>query len=292
MASGLPKQEGYLQILLCSLCLKTLKRPRSHINNKLTKRVAQDATFSCPVCRSVMSPSRPAENVDRWADSFPIKKMVVSLLDNTTEAGREANCDICCKRERTTSAASYCHECDKYLCDTCRDYHDDLRSICQNSVHRLDTGIDSKSVNPNISFVEMSPKHFEERINLFCIDHSTLCCNMCGFLNHTKCDNINTLDDMMDAFNVQIKSEKIGTCLKDLENQLNHMKTMLKQNAECIQKEKAAILHEVRTLRASLNAKLEKIENDLTHCLERMCTKEDLNFELLEKKLKQPYYCY
>ncbi|KAL3887893.1 hypothetical protein ACJMK2_000281 [Sinanodonta woodiana] len=299
MASALRQEEQYLPILTCSLCLKTLKRPRvlpcghtyccsclqSHINDKLVKREAADDTFPCPVCRAETSLSSSAADGARWAYSFPINKMVVSLLDKTTVAGIEANCQVCCKRGRTTSASSYCNECNKYLCDTCREYHDDLRIICQNSVHRLNTGIDSKSVNPNISFVEMCPKHVEERIKLFCIDHSTLCCSTCGFLNHMKCDNINTLDGMIKEFNVQMKSEKIGTYLKDLENQLKHIKTTVKRNVECIQREKDAILHELRTLTSSLNAKLQKIENDLTCCLEQMYTVEDINFELLGGKI-------
>ncbi|KAK3576101.1 hypothetical protein CHS0354_032225 [Potamilus streckersoni] len=156
---------------------------------------------------------------------------------------------------------------------------------CQHSVHTIDAGKDLSGVHPNLSFVEMCLKHSKERIGLFCTDHSTFCCNSCGFLEHRKCSNINTLDTVLEDIGDPTKSKETGTYLRQLNNQLLHIKNAVKRNVDNIQREKDAILHEIRTLRVTVNAKLQKIEDDLIGCLEGNFKKEDSNFHLLEAKL-------
>ncbi|KAK3576102.1 hypothetical protein CHS0354_032227 [Potamilus streckersoni] len=155
------------------------------------------------------------------------------------------------------------------------------------SVHTIDAGKDLSGVHPNLSFVEMCLKHSKERIGLFCTDHSTFCCNSCGFLEHRKCSNINTLDNVLEDICIPTKSKNIGTYLRQLNNQLIHITKTVKRNFDSIQREKDTILHEIRTLRVTVNAKLQKIEDDLIGCLEGNFKTEDLNFRLMEAKLNR-----
>ncbi|KAL3887894.1 hypothetical protein ACJMK2_000282 [Sinanodonta woodiana] len=299
MATASQDKERFMHMLQCPLCLMNFKKPKmlpcghtycssclqSHIKSTFTKGGTPHATFPCPVCRVPTAPLHPTENVDQWADSFPTNKMVISLLDITAVTGRKIFCDICGKRNKQTSAKSYCHDCNKYLCDTCREYHDDLPMTCQHSVHTMDFGNACSGLSPNLSFTEMCLKHSKERISVFCSDHSTLCCNSCGFLEHRKCSNVNPLDTVVEDFGVQTKSKEIGTYLSQLDNHLNLITTTVKKNLDSIRREKDAILHNIRTLRATVNAKLQKIEDDLISCLEENFKTEDLNFQLMEAKL-------
>ncbi|KAL3887748.1 hypothetical protein ACJMK2_000141 [Sinanodonta woodiana] len=271
-------------ILQCPLCLETMKRPRvipcghtfctlclqSHINNSLTNTETLHDCFPCAVCRATTVPSDLTLVADQWAKSFPLNSMVVSLLNICIGFKGMKSCDRCFKRCRQVSATCYCQDCHKSMCDSCNEYHGDF-SVCkrENSLRfHEQIELDSVRVRPNLAFIEMCPKHPDERIKFICKDHQVLCCSTCGFLQHRMCDNITTLEDILQTTDVQIQSKEMETDLKKCNDYLKLITSRLSKDLDTMQNEKTTILQKVKTLIDQLSMKVVKFECDIVVSIE------------------------
>ncbi|KAK3602094.1 hypothetical protein CHS0354_029517 [Potamilus streckersoni] len=140
---SLLQSKRFTQILQCPMCLETLKTPRalpcghtyctlclqSHINTKITSKERRNANFPCLLCGTNTTPFDHTVETGQWAETFPENCMVASLLDvNIGMRGRKG-CDFCMKKRKEVFATSYCQDCHISMCDTCKQYHDDI-SVC------------------------------------------------------------------------------------------------------------------------------------------------------------------
>ncbi|KAK3576522.1 hypothetical protein CHS0354_018015 [Potamilus streckersoni] len=296
MATVSPPEGLFAHILKCPICLGTFKRPKvlscghtycvsclqSHINSTLVNRGTPQTRFSCPVCRTDTALPDPTLTVEHWAESFPVNSIVSSLLDMTLDIPGEKLCDMCLKWNRENSATSFCKDCNKFICNVCREHHDEITTPNRHNVFNLFSNNESNVVIPNFSSIEMCRSHPKEHLKFFCGDDNALCCNTCGFLEHRKCERITTIDDMIKKFDVGTKSKDVVANIRNLESHIKRITIKIKENADNIKNDKVAILEQIRSLRAELNAKLQQLEDDLIVSFERKHKAEDLNLEIQE----------
>ncbi|KAK3576526.1 hypothetical protein CHS0354_018020 [Potamilus streckersoni] len=298
MATVSPTEGLFTQILKCPICLGTFKRPKvlscghtycvsclqSHINSSLINRGTPQARFSCPVCRTDANLPDSTMTVEQWAESFPVNSIVSSLLDMTVNIPAEKLCDICLKWNRENLATSFCKDCNKLICSVCRDHHDEITSANRHNVLNLLSDNESKVVIPNLSFIEICGRHPNEHLKFFCGDDNAIFCNTCGFLEHRKCETIITIDDMIKTFDVGTKSKNVEANMRTLESHIKRITRKVRENADSIKNDKAAILEHIRTLRAELNAKLQQLEDTLIVSLEGNHKTENLNLQTQEAR--------
>ncbi|KAK3576525.1 hypothetical protein CHS0354_018019 [Potamilus streckersoni] len=296
MATVSPLEGLFSQILKCPICLETFKRPKvlscghtycvsclqSHINSTLINLETPQARFSCPVCRTDTTLPDPTVTVETWAESFPVNSIVSSLLDMTLNIPGEKLCDICLKWNRENLATSFCKDCNKFICNVCREHHDEISSPNRHNVFNLFSDNESMVVIPNLSSLEMCRRHPKEHLTFFCGDDNAFCCNTCGFLEHRKCERITAIDDMIKTFDVETKSKNVVAKILNFESHIKRITSKVKENADSIKNDKAAILEHIRTLRAELNAKLQQFEDTLIVSLEGNHKAEDFNLQTQE----------
>ncbi|KAL3887897.1 hypothetical protein ACJMK2_000285 [Sinanodonta woodiana] len=298
MATASSPQEQLSHLLECTICLDKFKRPKvlpcghtyctaclqSHINSKLVQNGKRQASFPCPVCRASTAPPDPTTDADKWAELFPVNSMAASLLDIKVDIPPEQRCNLCVKRNKETPAVSYCRECKKSMCAICQEYHDDMSACNKGNIVNLNSGNKSNDIPPNLDFIEICSKHLNERIKFFCKDHNTMCCSTCGFLEHRKCETIVTLDDMKTTFGISVKSKEAETNLKRCHSNLKQVASVVTGNIDTLNKDKAAITKQIRSLITQLNNKLRKLETDLTSMMDAKQKTEESNIQSQKTK--------
>ncbi|KAK3576099.1 hypothetical protein CHS0354_032223, partial [Potamilus streckersoni] len=299
MATTSHPQGQFTQFLKCTICLDTFKRPKvlpcghtycapclqSHINSKLTQNGTRHASFPCPVCRASTAPPDPTISIDKWAELFPVNSMATSLLDLKVDIPSEKRCDLCLKRKKETPAVFYCRECKKSMCAMCQEYHDDISACNKENILNLNTGSNLNDIPIDLSFLEMCSKHSNERIKFFCKDHNSIFCSTCGFLEHRKCETIITLDDMITTFGISVKSKEAETNLKTCHNNLKQLASVVTGNIDTLNKDRNVITKQILSLVANFDAKLKKLEDNLTSILGASQKAEEVNLKSQKTKV-------
>ncbi|KAL3887911.1 hypothetical protein ACJMK2_000296 [Sinanodonta woodiana] len=298
MATATEERIHIAQLLQCPICLNTFKKPKllpcghtyctsciqSHINSKLTPRETELRCFPCPVCRADTSPQNPEVDIDKWAESFPVNSMVISLLDVTVERDGENLCDLCLNRNRKNSATSYCRDCNRTMCGMCKECHGDIPSTNHHTVTDLNTKCEINEARPNLSFIEMCPIHSDKHIEFFCSDHYKLCCATCGFLEHRKCDNITSIKDMIKSYDLKTKSRELESILNNLHGYLKDSIDKVVTTGTSVANDKKSILQKIQIAKLQLNSKIKKLEASLIADIEGKHKEENLNIHSLEAR--------
>ncbi|KAH3704236.1 hypothetical protein DPMN_079292 [Dreissena polymorpha] len=91
-------------------------------------------------------------------------------------------CSTCEEKKLEESADYYCESCVKFFCSKCIDLHSQL--FTQHSPHGRGDMKKWPVAKKMEDFLLKCEVHKEENNEMFCEDHSQLCCNKCAFLNH------------------------------------------------------------------------------------------------------------
>ncbi|KAL3887938.1 hypothetical protein ACJMK2_000323 [Sinanodonta woodiana] len=298
MATSPPTEGRFAQVLQCPICLESLRRPtvlpcghtycnsclQSHISSKVINKGTPQACFPCPVCRADTTLPDTTASVDHWAELFPVNSIVSSLQDVSVETFGEKFCDLCLKWNRETSAKSFCKDCRRFMCTLCKEYHNETLSCISHDVVDLSTDYDTSIRIPSLSTLDKCHRHLNKSIKYFCMDHSSLCCSTCGFLEHRKCERIIPINDMLKTFDSKAKSKYLETNIRNIEQHMKEIISKIKENSDDIQNDKSDILMQIRNLRAEINAKLRKLEDDLIASLEGNHKSEDLTLHNQEAR--------
>ncbi|KAK3581756.1 hypothetical protein CHS0354_036078 [Potamilus streckersoni] len=298
MATASRRRSRFSQDLQCPICLEAFIRPKglqcghkycesclqSHINSTVINRGTPHASFPCPVCRADTTLPDTTARVQQWAESFA-GNVIVSFLNDAGEAHGENSCDICLKCNKENLATYVCRDCKNFLCTLCREHHDQITSKNIHSV--VDLFADkSMFVIPILSQLEMCVKHPKKHLKFFCGDHNALCCNTCGFLEHQKCKRINPIGDLVRSLDVETKSKDVEVNIRNIQSYMKQTASKIKENIDIIENDKSAILQQIRSLRSELNAKLQKLEDDLIASLEINHKTEDFTLDNQETRGK------
>ncbi|XP_052231849.1 uncharacterized protein LOC127845155 [Dreissena polymorpha] len=164
-------------------------------------------------------------------------------------------CATCKNKNSKTVAKAYCKKCDACFCDQCVNLHNQL---FQNHVTY---GPKEKEKWPvamaTQEFLEICEVHTEEKLRLFCEDHTQLCCNTCILLSHQQCPKVTLIaDNTLYATDHQQLSAKINTIL----DQLMKLQTNWESNLKSLQVSYEERLKEVNNMREKINSTLDKLE--------------------------------
>ncbi|XP_052783105.1 uncharacterized protein LOC128219337 [Mya arenaria] len=154
-----------------------------------------------------------------------------TLLERGSDAvgGRiGSKCEPCRRRDRSEVASLFCNTCKVYLCDDCCDVH----KVHMTNVDDHDiVAAHEACVKPGVDMKGLDQCSEHKRVFMFhCEDHEDLCCEICAFSRHRRCDNIHEIAKV--AKNVKyIEREKIRASINSAsevimkceEDQLNNV---------------------------------------------------------------------
>ncbi|XP_021359274.1 uncharacterized protein LOC110454213 [Mizuhopecten yessoensis] len=206
----------------CLLCMKPYNQPRelpcnhtfccpcltSYIDKEHRTADEDRHYFPCPVCDKPTSPRDVNTDVDAWGTSFPINNL---FINQTTKSSDDQNCEACRRIGESNHAVVWCTGCTEMLCRECRSFHERNKMTAK---HRLvpnkDRGFCDTTVNENC------PNHEGHPLEVYCLDHSSMCCCICVAISHKNCNHIKPIDDVIKAtFTGQPSLETAWKIIKD-----------------------------------------------------------------------------
>ncbi|XP_062579596.1 E3 ubiquitin/ISG15 ligase TRIM25-like [Saccostrea cucullata] len=256
----------------CFICLEKLKTPRclpcSHLfcNSCLCSYIVTSCElketpvgFPCPICREFIPSPDVSETPEDWAQRFPI----CNVVDKVDELRKDKFCAPCKRENEVETAKSFCVDCEELLCNNCVKYH--KRSLASRA-HVIVPESEPKAIFVKISRAIMKDEfcqdHPERKIELYCEDHSEVCCGLCVSIDHRMCDSVETIQKAA----VRIKnSEEVRSILSELksyEDKLLELREKEEENVIVFDDASDDIVEETKKLRQEIKEHLDRLENE------------------------------
>ncbi|KAH3720408.1 uncharacterized protein LOC127856275 [Dreissena polymorpha] len=187
---------------------------------------------------------------------------MATFSQSTVDKGCDSFTDFCCspclEHNIDQWAEFYCDNCLKFYCGECLNLHGQLFSK-HVAYGRGDTSKwpVSKEVE---DFLQKCDLHEDKRLEMFCHDHSELCCTSCAFLNHRLCAQVTPISESVDGPppDLQQLSRKIKTILETLKKLEKNWNT----NMQTVQASYNKQLLEIREPHKKINTILDNIEKN------------------------------
>ncbi|XP_055955952.1 tripartite motif-containing protein 45-like [Patella vulgata] len=197
--------------LNCSICLNDFKKPKildcfhSFCESCLSDYVSkfeENGEFMCPLCRRTIP--IPTGGVKDLASNVYIEER-----QSVNQPESNPPCNIC---DKDNQSQFRCKDCDKFLCDSCKNTHDLLVSGLNHYVISLDED-DPDDVKPVRHVI---CQHHQKKFAVYCSDCSKVICSKCSKKKHEHHTVIST-----DVTNVTRAS--LWKLMKDIDRKIQRL---------------------------------------------------------------------
>ncbi|XP_071177624.1 uncharacterized protein [Mytilus edulis] len=179
-------------------------------------------------------------------------------------------CSLCQEDNETSTAVTWCAECEVFLCPECQKHHGRSKMSKHHQVMSLH---DYHNLPEFILKIKNNCENHNLRYELFCSFHDAACCIKCLKDQHGDCKGLVPLAEVVgniksSAFVSQVENDLIIL----LEN-FKTIKIFFSENLNALQKQKAEAISSVQNMRQSINEYLDKLEKCLLIDIESEFTK-------------------
>lgn len=200
---------------------------------------------------------------------------------------KEKTCHACQRGGDVVIATFWCQDCAEALCDICNGFHKRIKSTTSHSVSKL-TPVKSRVVSkqsknncsklsehqrtttpseitPAISEKQassMCDKHSGHYLKHFCPSHQKLCCDVCISQFHDECQNICTVDGIIDSESSLTESMKLLTVLREMDVNSEEMVNVKSRHINHLDIRYQQILDNMSTLLDELKQKLDNLYSE------------------------------
>ncbi|XP_052285978.1 uncharacterized protein LOC127881855 [Dreissena polymorpha] len=197
---------------------------------------------------------------------------MAAALEVTVNKGSDAVydyvCSVCEESNTLTEAKFNCERCYKFYCDGCVDLHNQLFKT-----HSV-TGRENKNAWPvskaTKHIIEKCSAHKNEKLKMFCENHSELCCHLCILQGHRTCQSVVQIVEKSKEINtrgdVSLLIGEITRHIKDLDERTNTTEEMLKNLQDSYQ----IALEELKAIRKKIVDYLDDLEKKTIKELEQV----------------------
>ncbi|XP_052247084.1 uncharacterized protein LOC127855482 [Dreissena polymorpha] len=185
---------------------------------------------------------------------------MATFSQSTVDKGSDSIIDFCCspclEHKTRQWAEFYCDNCLKLYCAKCVTLHSQLFGTHM-TYGRSDTSKwpVSKEVE---DFLQKCDLHEDKHLEMFCDDHSQLCCINCAFLNHRQCAKVTPISESVKGPppDLQRLSRKIQSILLEVKKLQSYWDTSMQSLQASYDKQ----VHEIRQTRQKMNTIFDEIE--------------------------------
>ncbi|XP_052253132.1 uncharacterized protein LOC127859663 isoform X1 [Dreissena polymorpha] len=176
------------------------------------------------------------------------------VLQKGSDALFDYCCCVCDDNASLTEAHFYCESCCKWYCDQCVSLHGQMykKHTTLGKMEQVKWPV-ARGVAELLTKCE---EHKGKTIEMFCADHSHLCCTTCVLLDHRKCNKVTQItsgehkkehDDL----------QKLTTDINSLTQRLRKLIEQKEDNVRSLQCEYDNIIEEITLVREKFNAALD-----------------------------------
>ncbi|KAK3084252.1 hypothetical protein FSP39_010707 [Pinctada imbricata] len=260
---------------VCPICLESLKTPRSlpclHtfcedcLQTFITSAVGnQQQGISCPVCRKQIMAPESGLPYDKWAKSFPINYYLSAQTEVHSDIKTEIeNCVFCERSSKITPAEHFCKNCTEAICDACKNFHQNVPSLKNHNILTLEY----YKKNPIIPEMdEICPYHPSKVIEVYCSDHSKMCCSVCFATKHRHCKDVKAIEECAEDLPegvIKDISTKLESLLKSVEEEIKGKEKIGEKRMKCKEEIVVKMTQCVEAAKKNLDILLKKFESDV-----------------------------
>ncbi|KAH3739635.1 E3 ubiquitin-protein ligase TRIM33-like [Dreissena polymorpha] len=198
---------------------------------------------------------------------------------NSSDLVKDYFCGGCESRQIYESADYFCATCTRFFCRKCINPHD--KPYANHSKYE---GGDTNKWPLTKTMEDLLLKcdvHKDEKLRMFCQDHSKLCCTDCAFLCHRQCTNMALISES--AKNLTMDMQQLSNNLQTIVGELNKFKSKQEASIQSVEVSCNEKLQEIKDLRKTLNTASDALENTTLKELDEIWTtmltslKKDVN---------------
>ena len=255
------------------LCKESLL---SCTNESGERNVSKDK-LKCPSC------SDRNERPDSWMDNF----------DGSDSAYTDKSCSnqelcISCKNlVSSEKAVKFCRNCVDSFCQKCLKICHSVEAFKHHEFVTIDATLES--VKEILLLCKMSsfaqcPSHSNRTIKFHCLDHDTICCSYCAFVECRKCKKVEEIAKLV-GYGKEIHNMKVRTshALKLADETIDKLKCCAEK-----QREKESSLTEYTCeVRGKINTMFDGLERECNKTVGDLTTKERWRIDNEIRRLKQ-----
>ncbi|XP_046361209.2 E3 ubiquitin-protein ligase TRIM9-like [Haliotis rufescens] len=184
-----------------------------------------------------------------------------------TEAPEIKECSVCKNQQRQTPATSWCFSCVSAFCGGCLTMHGAMPLSRDHEVVVLSESTKYKMV-PKRPF--MCKLHVSKRIELFCKDCKVAICTICCSINHRKCHDVDTIENMTPQVKKQLtkQNQELNVRIGNTEHGISVRRRHVDDFRNTVEEVKS----QIRSARAKVVAIIVKKEKQLLDDVDQSST--------------------
>ncbi|XP_069132444.1 tripartite motif-containing protein 2-like [Argopecten irradians] len=262
------------RLIECPICLEQLRHPKSlpclhtFCEECLNIYIAQEAdklatSFPCPLCRLETVPMDPKEKKENWAKQFPTNNFIIEVSKECPPESKRHGCDPCKlkKISERVEAKVWWKESNRFLCGNCLKH---LKGFIGSDLTLVDVTSGQRLLPKTTSACTYCPKHNKE-MDLFCEDHQSVCCATCVAVAHRRCEEVTTLSEYGDKIRSSTELQDMRSGLQQVAADMKSFTEYIKNKTNHLGDEKDAVLQEMTDFRKRFEARLDRLQRDITN---------------------------
>ncbi|XP_069122453.1 probable E3 ubiquitin-protein ligase MID2 [Argopecten irradians] len=283
MAEGGPNQasvpkdgtQSDSHLLECPICLEQLHQPRclpchhslcqeclsTYIISEVSGKRDTATTFTCPVCRTLTYPVDKTEDKEKWAEQFPVDKVVMELIQIKSGSTDGHYCMPCKKtKDKKVLAQFWCKTNKCLFCVSCKLNHHDI-------IHTNCDAIDIITSTDFLPRTETNSKRCDKhkkKITYYCVDHNSFGCSKCVTTGHRKCEEVATTEDYCETLDKGAKLVERTTYMKEAADSLESLVKNLHKYLQSIADDKESALQSIDDMEERFIQRMREMKKEIT----------------------------
>ncbi|KAH3749963.1 uncharacterized protein LOC127847747 isoform X4 [Dreissena polymorpha] len=195
--------------------------------------------------------------------------------------GSDTIWDFTCSACQELEAQCHCEECCKGFCDSCVKLHNQLyKTHTVFGREQMDKWPLAKST---LDSLEQCEEHIDEKIKLFCDDHSQLCCHICVALHHRSCSKVSLIEEANKYSIADVHD--LSSNIQKIQEELKNLKNKAEGNLLSLEMKYQQLKEEIDTVRQKINKELDRLETATMQEVEKLIAKSKISLTKERDKL-------
>ena len=169
-------------------------------------------------------------------------------------------CGMCDNRHFSKPSEVWCRDCEEGFCTECIEYHSSWK------LSRGHTTIPIAEYQKLPSYVLKIKEHcneHQEKFNLYCKEHECPCCRTCIVKNHSDCQNIAIMEEIIKNVKASSMFNETEHLIKEMIENIGKIRQNRETNSSAVKEQKRIIENEIQELRAKINHHLDRLQENL-----------------------------
>ncbi|XP_052064538.1 uncharacterized protein LOC127704475 [Mytilus californianus] len=198
-------------------------------------------------------------------------------------ASSSQSCGVCDRRYINKPLIVWCVECEEGLCEECLEHHS-LSKGSRN--HKTISITEYHKIPSEVLMISRYCSTHKDKFILYCRKHELPCCSQCIVESHTKCHDIDNLDDVIQNVKTSKGFYEIEETLIEVTENLQKIRQHQQANLLTLGEKRKEFKKEMKETRRRIIKHLDKLQDDFIKQYDALENKENSKIRQLLSSLE------